>query len=505
MSKQNANKPATKRYTKGAVKTNPQQVASYTARKRYSGYIKDLSPAADSLIDQILNPEDCNDIERWPNTYGLSSVYKCKTVLNARFDLSGRSCISVSPTIKDAIFATYGEESKFSLREYDDSTEPGAYSFQNIILDQQLQRTDWSSPIISTNGQAVVPFPSSTNKCLLYPIGFEAFAGSSGPGAVWFRMIFANAISSQAQVVVRLFDANQTLIWSTVQAIAVRNNYGEGMGVDIKIGDSTDSYLPNIRYMSIYITGRTLPYKGPVIAWFNRHDDGNVNLVMPNHAQHVGIYDIKDANQIQESANQAFVLSQSLLLTAEMSDINNGGMVSIARVPAASPIGLDSNYSAESISANNWYEWLSSLSFNSYDGPVKDGAYGFYLPEDETGFFYRPVDNYFSSKLPYLAAEFTVNAGLQDAAIVRIKISTIVQFTTTASIYNQRPSCYLNDKDLIHHILSMVPACYSNDGHREGLKKFLKSAGSRVKFMLRDPKTYHTAAKILATLAPLIL
>lgn len=500
-------------YNKSTVKTNPHQVAAYTARKNMKSAVKELSPPADILVDQILNPEDATEIERWPNTYGLSAVYKCKTVLNAKFDPTGRSCVSVSPTIKDAIFATYGDSANVSLTPYS-VDEPGVntpYSFQNIILDQINQRTDWSSPIICGNGQALTPFPSASNKHLLYPVGFTATATSPNVSEVYLRMRFPNSLTSQAMVSVRLYDSNQTFIAGTSVNTDYKSANSEGYGVDILIGDSAGqgiSPLANVSYMSITIYGRWLPYKGPVYVWFNRNNipalNGQATIILPNHAQHVGIYDIKDANQIQESASQAFVLSQSLLLTAEMSDINNGGMLSIARVPGASPIGLDSNYSAESITSNNWYEWLSSLSYNSYDGPVKDGGYGFYLPEDEVGYFYRPVDNYFTAKLPYLASEFTVNAGLQDAAIVRIKICTIVQFTTTASIYDQRPSCHLMEKELIHHILSLVPPCYSNDGHLDGLKKNLKKVGGKVKYLLRNPKTYEVTAKALLTLASLI-
>lgn len=492
-------------YNKTKTKTNPHQVAAYTARKNMKSAVKELSPPADILVDQILNPEDCNDIERWPNTYGLSSVYKCKTIFSAKFDANGRSCVSVSPTIKDCIFTTWGDESTVQLASYGSSTN-APYSFQNIVLDKVGMQVEWGAPIICNNGQALLPFPFAPQSKLLYPISFGMSIGTATTTRILLEIRFPNALTSQASVNASFYDSNMAYIAGTTTSISTQST-PDGIGISIPVGTNSNvSQLQSIAYMSITIQGRNLPYRGPVYLWFNQTSDGNgtSSLVLPNHAQHVGVYDIKDADTIKESASQAFVLSQSLLLTAEMSDINNGGMLSIARVPGNNPIGMDGISSGSSIVSSNWYEWLSSMPNNNYDGPVKDGGYGFYLAEDESGYFYRPVDNFFSSHLPYLAAEFTVSPDLTESAVVRIKVCTIVQFTTTASIYDQRPSCHLMEKELVHHILSLVPACYSNDGHVDGLKRNLKKVGSKVKYLLRNPKTYEVTAKALLTLASLI-
>lgn len=495
-------------YNKTKTKTNPHQVAAYTARKNMKEAVKELSPPADILVDQVLNPEDCSDIERWPNTYGLSSVYKCKTIFSAKFDTKGRSCVSVSPTIKDCIFTTWGDESSIQLHEYAPASgyTNAPYSFQSIVLDKQSMQVEWAAPLICNNGQALLPFPFAPRSKLLYPISFGLSTGTASVTQILMQVRLPNALSSQAQISVNFYDSNLTQI-ANRSANVGPETLPDGIGATLVVGSNADvSQLQSIAYMSITILGRTLPYRGPVYIWFNQTSDGNgsSSLVLPNHAQHVGVYDIKDADTIKESASQAFVLSQSLLLTAEMSDINNGGMLAIARVPGNNPIGMDGISSGSSIVSSNWYEWLSSMPYNNYDGPVKDGGYGFYLAEDESGYFYRPVDNFFSSHLPYLASEFTVSPDLTETAVVRIKVCTIVQFTTTASIYDQRPSCHLMEKELVHHILSLVPACYSNDGHADGLKRNLKKVGSKVKYLLRNPKTYEVTAKALLTLASLI-
>lgn len=500
-----------RKYKKSEVKTNPQQVASYTAKKRYSNHFSEMSTEADNLVDQLLNPEDCVDVTRWPNTYGLSSVYKCKTVFNARFDSTGRSCIAVAPTINDSIFATWGAVSTVPLNLFGTTNSNNPYSFQSIVLDQNLERVSWNAPIIFNNGHALTPFPNATHQRLIYPMGFN-FTGIVSPEYVdvYMRVIFPNAVANQAGVRVVLYNSALGVVSSAFSTVQYHNTDTVSpppfMGANILLG--TNIQLAPVAYISIEIEGTALPYKGPVYMALGRTtgpSGSTSNIVLPNHAQHVGVYDIKDAGTIAESASQAFILAQSLLLTAEMSDINNGGMLSIARVPAGSPIGMDSTQNQSSINTNNWYEWLASLSNNNYDGPVKDGGYSWYLGEDETAYFYRPIDNYFSKELPYLASEFTVIPSLAESAVVRIKISSIVQFTTTASIYDQRPSCYLSDRDFMHHVLSLIPASYSNGRHKEALKKALFAAGGKVKALLKNPKTYTTAAKLLTLIAPLVV
>lgn len=496
-----------KKYSKKAVKVNPHQVASYSARKVYKKTFKEISPEADSLIDQVLNPEDCNEVTRWPCTYGLSSVYKCKTILNAKFDVDGRSSVAVTPNIKDCIFTTWGGVSSVPLFEYQSVTNfnTNPYTFQSVTLDKIGEIVPWSAPIIASNGQCLAPFPSATNGALLYPIQFSETGSADGAPILSLR--FSGAMSNQARVRLTTYDASKTFI-QTFQAQMLYYPFASGtlpgVGVDLNFGNP---FALNVFYMSVEVEGLQLPYKGNVVGALHilGNTQGSWEMVMPNHCQHMGMYDIKDAQQIENSVSQAFVLSQSLLLTAEMSDINNGGILSVARIPGRNPIGMDSSSLAPgSIVSNNWYEWISSLSNNNYDGPVKDGGYCFYLPEDETGFFYRPVDNFFSSHLPYMVSEFTAS-DVTEASIVRIKIVTIVQFTTTASIYDQRPSGYVSDRDLIHHLLSLVPAAYSNDGHKEGLKKLMRVLGLKVKDLLKDPKTYVTAGSMLGKLAPAAL
>lgn len=488
------------KYSKKAVKVNPQQVASYSARKAYKSDFKEISPDTDMLIDQVLNPEDVNEIIRWPNTYGLSAVYKCKTVINARFAEDGRCCVVTNPTIRDSIFTTFGAESIQTLAPYSSvGNSQNPFAFQSVVLASPGDVINFSAPFILPNRQAILPVPNAQTGTLLYPFACTIPLASTTPVRISFRL--PNALADQASIRLSVYDADFQEIRSSAANIGPTTN-PSSLGVDLNLVLTTDVIAA--AYFSIIISGTQFPFYGPVYGFVNHPETVVANratFIAPNHSQHVVIYDIKDADTIAESADQAFVLSQSLLITSEMSDLQNGGVLAIARIPAASVVGE----SSDTIDSSSWYDWIASLSYNNYDGAVKNGGYAFYLPEDETGFFYRPLDSYFDKELPFIVSEFTTSDPNPLAITVRIKVSSIVQFTTTSAVYDCRPSCYVSEMAFMHHVLSLVSAAYSNDGHKGGLKAGLKKVGAQVVKLLKNPKTYTTVAQLIKGLGAAII
>lgn len=477
-------------YSKKAVRVNPQQVATYSARKAYKKDFKNISPDTDALIDQLLNPEDVNEITRWPNTYGLSAVYKSKNILNARFSDDNRCCVVVSPDIKDSIFTTKGESSTLALGPYSIDTNP--YSVQTLQLISLAKPFSHHAPFILPGREAILACPNAQTGKMMYQMGWTTVAGSTLPIKISFR--FPNALADQATVRVFCYDSAFNVLATSHTDIGIVSS-PSGIGADMNLIPFAN--IAAAKYFSIQYEGTVLPYLGPVYVFINTGEDqvNRPSWLVPNCAQHVNLFDIRDADTIVDSADQYFVLSQSLLITAEMSDLNNGGVLAIARVPGRSVVGDDDN----SADFNTWYDWIASLPYNSYDGAVKHGGYSWYLPEDETGFFYRPIDYYEVKPLPYIVSEFTAS-DVSEAAVVRIKVCTIVQFTTTASIYECRPSCHVSERDFMHHILSIVQASYSNDGHKEHIKKLLAKVKPMVTRLLKNPETYAAAGKIIGAL-----
>lgn len=484
---------------KGAVKGAPHMVAQYQAKKQYKETYKRISPETEMVIDQCLDPESAaGNATRWPNTYGKSAVYSCKNIINAAFDANNRCAVAVYPRLRNAIYATAGFESILPIFVADSTFETrGIYTVSDMRI-QGPEVHHLSSPFVFPDREVVVPFPSEANGKLLYPLGIlpEETTGQVTESRI--RFIFPSASQSMIRVTVYRYGVNQNLLNS--------NNYDSTTAgsIDATIhtsGPGTGASSPY--YLAFDITTNGSPWGGVMTGVLESEFTTGATLAearLLNHAQHMYSYDIKDAESIIDSAEKAIISSQSLLLTAQMSDINNGGALAIARLPGGTQVGAGTG----SIDTSNWYEWLASLSTNNYDGASKSGGYGFYLPDDERGFFYRDVSQFgVLDQLPYLCSEFTV-ADTTEGSIMRIKVATIIQFTTNSSTYQLAPSPMCDELCEIHHLLSLVNACYENDTHKAQLAAMLKKVGARVKKIVKNPANWQKGAAMLSTLATMI-
>lgn len=483
---------------KGAVKASPGMVAQYTAKKQYKDTYKRISPETEMIIDQCLDPESAaGNTTRWPNTYGKSAVYACKNVLNAAFDVDNRCAVAVYPRLRNAIYTTAGKESILPIFVTDTN-----FSTQDIYTIDQMafqgpEIVPITSPIVFPGREVVLPFPSEAAGRMVYPLGCQVQQVTGEVTDARFVFTYTNAFAAQIRMTVYRYGPTMNLITSNIYTLI-------GSGVQVPIytsGPGSAASCPS--YLAFDVSTNGTPWAGTMIGTMSSSfvtGAALTNAVLLNHAQHMNVYDIKDTETLIDSAEKAIIISQSLLLTAQMSDINNGGALAIARVPGSTQIGTGTG----SIDSSNWYEWLASLSTNNYDGASKSGGYGFYLPDDERGFFYRDVSQFgLTSQLPYLAAEFTV-ADTTEGAIMRIKVATIIQFTTNSSTYQLAPSPLCYEIDEIHHLLSLVNACYENDTHKAQLAAILKKLGLQVKKIVKNPDNWKKGAAMLTTLAAMI-
>jgi hypothetical protein len=463
-------------------------VAKRNLRAVYD-YSSELGAEADQLLEQVLDPEGANDLQRWPNSLGLSAMYKCKNVINAKFSSDKRCAVAVYPRLENAIFTTAGT----SVKEEIGSGATGDIhpnSQRHVSLDAtDSHQAHWGEPIYFEGSTACLPFPNSESGTLLYPIGFESIG--LGTGDISMRFSFAGAFANQLGVFVRLYDGSFNEMFS--QSVLTGNT--GAATIRIGVADLASSSV----YLSITLVDVSAPYAGTCRLVIQADNAGEYRYNLPNHAQHMSVHDIKDARTLVRNANRAFISGQSLLCTAEMSDISNGGMIATARLPSTAVIGEHSEGQFES-----WYEYLASLPYNSYDGPIKNGAYTWYLPEDETGFFYRNVEAYMNENNPYMAAEFNV-ANTTEVNVVRIKVCTVVQFTSNSSIYSMAPAEYIREEQKLRYLLSCVHSSYCNSSHRNDIKRHLKAVAGQLGKILRNPATYKTAAKIASTIGSLML
>lgn len=477
-------------YAKHNVSHNSQSQVT-TFRKTY----KDVSPDAQMIVDQIIDPEMQMHASRVP-AYGVCATYTSHNIIQASYDAAGVSCVTVYPSLQDSIYATAGDVFTQTLSALGGVNNP--YVTQPISIRGDTNATTAvAEPFLFNNKHVAVPKPSTIAGAMLYPIQHAGPAATSPILAVFQLSNIHSATNLEAVV----------SFWSATESFATNVNVLFNAAGSASIALWSNIAQINARWLSFDIRqavgGGNIPFEGLCTVQLVDPTGLDPGVSLTNVSQHCLSYSLNGASEIVRSAESYFVSAQSLLLTYEGSDLNSGGRIAIARIPQNTVVGQPGGNSGVP-QFDTWYDWLSSLARNSYNGRVKTGGYCFYLGQDDRSYFYRPVEEVNPPELPYMAAEWTSEVVSPQA--VRIMVTTVVQFTTNSNIYDQSPTPYLGDDWCkILHILSNINAAYDNPDHRAKLTSALKKAGDVVGKLLKNPKTYTTIAEIIKVLGPLLL
>lgn len=469
-------------YDKKNVSHNSQsQVTKF--RKTY----KNISPDAQMIVDQIIDPEMQMNVQQIP-AYGVASTYTSHNILQCAYDANGVSSVTVYPCLQGAIYATSGDVYTQPLTAFGGADNP--YCVQSVSLASSGASADFSQPFYFNSRHVALPKPSVRGGRMIYPIKHTTVATSP----LVFRFQLDNLHSAtNLQAMLQFFDADEALLLTT------SNLFDATGAVSLSAWNNVASL--NAVWIALRITtlGQTTPYEGGCLVQITDPTELDPGVQLTNVSQHCISYSLNGYTDITRSGESYFVSAQSCLLTYEGSDLNSGGRLAIARIPQNAVVGQPGGNSGTP-QFSTWYDWISSLSRNSYNGRVKSGGYCFYLGQDDRSYFYRPVEEVYPPELPYIAAEWSTE--LDSPQAVRIMVTTVVQFTTNSNVFNQSPCPYLGeDWCKILHILSCINASYDNPGHRKKLSDALKKVGGKVVGLLKDPTTYITLAKLATALA----
>jgi len=458
------------------ISVEATRVAKASAARKYD--LEEELGCCERLLNQCLDP--CGSATyRWPNLYGLSGIYKAKNILNAKFTPEGRSCCITFPQLRDSIFATVGSPTIQTLPINGSGSELP-------YIEQEVNVQDFNIPLTNPlyiSREAAVPFPHGTDigQRILYPFAVDAAAPTGGSIAL-LTISMQGVYVGQATFTLEFFDASYNNISQTVNTTTLN-----GLSM-ILLESSTVGAV----YMAISVKA-TDPYHGVIrLNFAAQAASGSWQYALPDHAQHCDVHDLVGAETIYVNAERYFVLAQSLLVTSQLSELTSTGNIASARLPGGSVIGLNSS----NTSADDYYSFLSSLPHNSMNGPIQDGSYTFYLPDDESGYFYKDVHRRNIWNLPYMVTEFFVPNVTAGEPSVRLQIDSVVQYTSLSSTVEMHPSDYYGDIERLRYIMSTIHSSYSNDGHIDGLKKALQQAKRKVMTILRNPHTYEQAAKL---------
>lgn len=452
---------------------------------------KKVEPELQGLIDMVLDPDAVEQGARWPNHYGLSSTYRSTNIVNAAFDANKQSMVIVHPRLANSIFSTAGTAYTQALTVT--GTAAGNFIFQDIALDESHPDVKISAPWYFNSQRVALPQPTNvpagiTNQ--LYPISWNSTDAT--PIATFNLTNIGSGNVGQLQMRMRWFDATYT-------QIAVAQQVIQANGVCVFNLNATAT--TNITgFISFEVLGAVHPYIGRLIGELREVGGGPfMSVTLPNVYHHCVVSELNGARTIINSAETYTVLAQSLLVTHVGSTLADGGVIATARVPGSTVVGDKAEAGSDSAAGgNNYYNWISSLPANRYDGKVKMGCYSFYLGDDEESYFYRNVEEEYDQR-PYLIAAFSTTDTA--SSVCRIKIVTHVAFKSNSTIYSQAASPYMRDAKMLPHVLSLINSSYCNDEHKAGLKEQLKSIGRQVGKVLVSPTTWTTVAEIMAMLA----
>lgn len=482
-------KKTTKKTSANAPKQFVPQKMAKAASPAYKSAYKSVSPELKRLCDQIVDPDSVSDTMRWPNTYGLSAVYKSINTFDARFDQYGQSAVVVYPSISNAILTTAGQDFSFEL------VPSGAPPLNR--LQQPLSLSD-QNPTAYLTDLWFFPddhclLPRNSGGAYLYPLNWNS-ADNTSKLVFHFGDIPASDAGSM-QVQVTWYDIAGAQTHTAILAVP------GGGDLEFTLNPVAATNI-NFWLSARIVLLQDGFYDGQVTVYVR--EDGVapfMTLNLPDVANHFISNNLNGSNAIIDTADKAFVSAQSLLLTYIGSDLQNGGSLAIARVPADTVLGSKNDIVTTNLPQSNpYYDWIASLSSNRYDGSIKEGGYTFYLGEDERDYFYTPAGLSYGISHPYIAAAFnTTDIGSQ-SGLIRIKVITHVQFTTSNNIYSLDYSPHLVDSTMLQHICSMVHSSYCNPLHKEQIKEYLKKVGSRIGRMLTNPDNWMTAAKIASGL-----
>lgn len=161
------------------------------------------------------------------------------------------------------------------------------------------------------------------------------------------------------------------------------------------------------------------------------------------------------------------ITAQDALITYMGSDFSNGGVIASARVPDTwSPSG-------------NYYDAITQLPYDSYNGPLKVGTHIHWLPasvQELTPNGYGDVPGSSNKIIAYGRQDDLVNK-----QSVRLIVTTVIEFYSDVPIYGAMKFCPppTNLGLLIYWMGVNIPAATSNEDHFDKLKKFLPTALSK--------------------------
>jgi hypothetical protein len=158
------------------------------------------------------------------------------------------------------------------------------------------------------------------------------------------------------------------------------------------------------------------------------------------------------------------VVAQSLLLTFQGDTLTDGGQLAAVRTAGGQDPDDEGWIDYTSISS------LSNVNLNTFEGPLKYGAYGIWQGTSDNDYDYRNPAVVNDGQLPCLVV---AGKSTSSSTTVRARVVTVVEWKSNKAFISTRPSVIDSDMlETAHRALQAFPAWHENPTHKKDIAKF---------------------------------
>lgn len=193
-------------------------------------------------------------------------------------------------------------------------------------------------------------------------------------------------------------------------------------------------------------------------------------------------------NNVFPSGNNGLVTSYrtvgcSILCTYEGTTLNDGGVVSAVYAPGGTQKTnfFTNNPPVMTGQYQNWEKIAANP--RAYSDRERDGAYTWWLPEDQEDFMFRYPDYWASAGLTnaeelqpplIVSGVYLPNATITSPKVMRIMVSTVYEITTSSQLFAQEKLVgSQNVLDHVNKLMTNQPTSMANAQHMSWLKDFM--------------------------------
>jgi hypothetical protein len=203
------------------------------------------------------------------------------------------------------------------------------------------------------------------------------------------------------------------------------------------------------------------------------------------------------------SCKQLRPVALSALATYMGPTLTNGGNIAACYVPGDT---CATNFFTNNQLADqgNFTDWENlSLVPGAYNGPIRDGAYVWWSPEDMTDLEFRSPTTSLTKNYPCLivSGQYQPGAGAGSQLCIRLEVVTIYEMVTTSQLWESDVLVGTQaHMDQVNLMLASQPHAMPNATHMEWLRRIGQGIGKGLKFVANNSKWIVPAITTLASL-----